>query len=296
MKGNKITLIVLLALVTFASLSFASIFENRSMYSLPKSAGMSGAGVAIPNNSEGIFINPASYAFGSKMVFEFNYAIPFEMSDYIKNTNFIAGMSLNKLGYIAMAFDGYYTEGDNNKTLNAENKISFSYAKMLISDLQSSVAFGTNFNLYHLSMDDGEESAMTFGADLSVMVSVFEKFYGGVTVTNINQPSLGANTTNELPQSIIVGAAYYPFQEILLTLDVEHQRATDENVFKGGVKYSLNNMLALSGGIQTNPNSFSLGFTVSKFSGEVNYAFSYHPFLGASHTLGITYYVDKSFF
>ncbi|HID37933.1 MAG TPA: hypothetical protein EYP36_00255 [Calditrichaeota bacterium] len=171
-----------------------------------------------------------------------------------------------------------------------------SHAFYLLNDIHSSLSFGYNLKYYHWNLANSVEglelgSAGTFGLDLGMQASLYQRTWVGVYVYNVNAPTLGAAMKHDLPQRIVAGAAYRPVSGLTTSIAFDKTIGYDMQM-QGGFEFQPVKWLALRLGGSTDPNRFSAGLGLNYFGFRFDYSFHSHPVLPETHKFGISYQLN----
>ncbi len=277
-------------LLIFGNTAHGGVFDSR--YPSGRASAMGDAVVAVSNNLWAPYYNPAGLAalnqwqVGSSVQRLFN-------QPFLQNAFFGFAMPLpSKYGTMAFNFE-FFGVKYNGATLSQENTLTFSHGFYLINDIHSGLAIGYNLRYYYWDLGESVEnrklgSAGTIGADVGVQANLYHRIFGGVYVYNINAPTLGKQVKHDLPQRIVVGAAYRPITEVVTSISLDKTLGFDTQVL-GGIEFFPVPWLALRLGAGTTPNRFTAGFGL-KFKGLIlDYSFQNHPVLPETHKIGIIY-------
>ena len=297
---KKVQFIFILLLVS--QISFAGLFDDR--YPSARGLGMGGAMVAVTNDVWAGYYNPAGLAQFENYQFASSYNIPFGES-FFSNVFGSIGMQLpDNYGAVTFSIQGFGVNyrGSNMAT---ENTYAVSHGFYLMKDIHSSLSIGYNLKLYHWDLansvgtwddfsgeylNDGLElgSASTFGVDVGAQASLYGRTFVGVYLMNMNAPTIGKNTKHDLPQRIVVGAAYKPQSGITSSLAFNKAVGYDTQI-EGGFEFQIIEYFALRLGAATNPNRISGGFGINFEGMQIDYGIRTHPVLSETHVFNFSY-------
>ena len=298
MKRIRIILILLL----ISQISFAGLFDDR--YPSAQGLGMGGALVSITNDVWAGYYNPAGLAQFENIEVATSYNLPFGYS-FFTNYFLNAGIQLpDEFGAATVSFQSFgvnYLGSD----LATENTFAISHGFYLMKDIHSSLSIGYNLKLHHWSLgesvgswnesagyynDDGLDlgSASTFGIDVGAQASLYGRTFVGVYLMNMNAPTIGKNTKHDLPQRIVVGAAYKPQSGITSSLAFNKAVGYDTQI-EGGFEFQIIEYFALRLGAATNPNRISGGFGINFEGMQLDYGLRTHPVLSETHVFNFSY-------
>jgi hypothetical protein len=144
---------------------------------------------------------------------------------------------------------------------------------------------GTSIHYYHLSIER-YGSAQTFGIDVGLLAILTEQVRWGFAAFNVNAPTIGS-AKERLPQIFVTGVAYSPIPEAVLVADLEKDiRYPVELHF--GLEYKLLELLALRAGTTGDPSMLSAGLGIHYSVVQLDYAFTNHSELGATHQFSLS--------
>ncbi len=291
MKNLKFFMVIVLLSISLAALNArAGIFDNR--YPGARNTAMGGTGVAIANDVWSAYYNPAGLSRVEQPEVGTSYLRLFNVS-FLRN---FFGASVyplpGKYGAASLSFE-YFGVNYEDETLSGEYTLSLSHGFYLMNDIHSSLAFGYSLKAYHWTLGQSLEwgdlgSASTFGLDVGLQASVYGRTYLGVYFLNINTPQIGEYTKHDLPQRVVVGMAYQPYDGVTTSLDFNHTIGVNGMQLWGGAEFNVFNNLFLRFGGTTNPNRFSAGLGLQFAQLKLDYALLTHSELGETHQVGFS--------
>ena len=286
MNFNKLIVLMMLLLSGLQ----AGVFDAR--YPSARATGMNDAFVAVANDVWASYYNPAGLARIDNYQVASAVQRPFNQTFF---SNAFVGAAVpinNRYGNMSISFETYGVHYDG-QDLSSEMTTSFSHGFYLLNDVHSSLSVG--YSLKHYYWDLGESvsgielgSAGTFGMDVGLQASLYERTFVGVYVYNINAPTLGSETKRELPQRLVIGAAYRPVSGLLTSIAFDKTLGFDMQIH-GGMEYYPVQWLALRVGAGTDPNRFSAGLGLNYKGAHLDYSFMTHPVLPETHKFGLSY-------
>lgn len=171
--------------------------------------------------------------------------------------------------------------------LFSQQKFNLAYAK----------SFGENFSMgisldYLATVIPEYENQNSFLAEFGISAKPFPKIILGAHLFNPTGSRLAKYGREKIPTLIQMGVAYIYSEKILLLAEVEKDIEKKTGI-KTGIEYSPIKELYLRIGYSTQPSaiSFGVGLLLKEFN--IAIASSYHPLLGISSQLGLTYSFDK---
>ena len=282
-----LAMMILLLLITQ---TIAGVFDDRNPSA--QATAMSNAYVAVANDVWSGYFNPAGLA--ALRNYEFGFALqrPYNLKFF---RNGFLGVALplpERFGTIGLNIETFYVDY-NGSQLSVENTIGLSHGFYLVNDMHSSFSAGYNLKYYYWELGESVGgldlgSAGTFGVDFGLQASIYRRTQVGVYVYNINCPTIGSEVAHDLPQRVVIGAAYKPFTGLTTSLAIEKTIGFDTQV-QGGFEFYLADWLALRAGASTNPSRFSTGFGIYFRGIQLDYSFQTHDVLAETHKFGFIY-------
>ncbi len=186
----------------------------------------------------------------------------------------VDGLRLNALGLAAplpggrggVAFGFQHWSVDRGSiNLVREQTLTFSHGITLYEDATSSARVGWSANFYNLDFGQSVSglnpgSAWTWGVDVGVAVTLYERTRAGFLTRNLNHPTIG-EAEEELRQLVVGGLAYEPYDGVVTAFEVRGELG-EEMRFHGGLEFAVLENLDLRAGIETDPNKLTFGFGV----------------------------------
>ncbi|MDD4309912.1 MAG: hypothetical protein PHO32_05985 [Candidatus Cloacimonetes bacterium] len=275
--------IILLCLVLIQSALLLAVFDDYQPSA--RARGFGGAYTAVSDDANAMFYNPAGLTatkFGVKLGFSNLYNQEFsEMK-----TAAVGYMLPKNLGTLAIGARMMDVDFED-VSLMSEQIWSIAHGITLVKDIHSEISFGYTGNFYNLGMDD-EGDASAFGLDLGVLAQLHGRTKFAFAVTNINKANMGAENQIDLPNKIALGISYLPYDKVTTSIEVKKDFAK-ETEFMGGVEARLFEPLAIRFGVHQNPALYNAGASFYIDNVEVDYSYSYHSVLPATHYFNLGY-------
>lgn len=262
----------------------------------PRVVGMGGAGVAIADDVNATYWNPAGLVqlelreitaartswFEDIKTNYIAYSQPLQPINKMKRSMGISLILLNVGG-----IDGRNNTGVKTTTLDVSNlALSLSYA----IELLEKISFG--FNVKGIKQDLAGYKGTGMAVDIGLLAKYTEKTSLGLNIQNIGPKLKTSNAKNDLPFNIKLGSCYKPELfggNTLLALDLDIPKDNDFNLH-AGIEYWLTQNLGIRLGYdQQTGYSMGLGFKSmgeGYFEGvmvEVDYGFISHTDFDNSH-------------
>jgi hypothetical protein len=252
--------------------------ENTSIGA--RANGMGNVSVAVPDFWS-LYNNQAVMPFYGKMA----------MGIYYDNRYLLKETSTAVLGFMLPLKNGsdvfsanlYHYGGGNF----GEMKAGIAYSKSFASVF----SFGLQFDYlldYFKDATYGKRSGFTFETGLYGQIT--KSFSIGFHVYNPARLKMISynNTTEYIPTILRLGLAYKFRGKCIVGLEAEKNLDTKMQVH-AGIEYMISDFLILRGGLRFPDFSFSLGLGTQLKSLSIDFASSYHPYLGYSPQLSLIY-------
>jgi len=246
---------------------------------------MGGAFTAVANDANAIFYNPAGLAYldieaklGSALINDDDYT-------ELKTAALAYKLPL-KLGTIALGAKLMDVDFED-VSLMSEQVWSLSHGIQIQKDIHSEINLGWTGNFYNLSFDDDDKDS-ALGLDLGLMAILHGRTKFAFAVTNLNQAKMGNENQIDLPSKLALGIAYTPYDLVTTSIEVKKDFA-QETEFMGGVEARPFELLAIRFGVHQNPATYNAGASVYVKNFSLDYSFTYHPVLPATHYFNFGY-------
>ncbi len=264
-----------------------SAFED--VESSPRAEGMAEAVTACPRDPSEAIYNPAGIAFLKGMRVNAFYKKPF---GFVNS----AGASIsfeNTLGSTAinarwLSVKGDYRSSDSSlisqdAELHREMFFSVTHAIKLNEFFYS----GLSVSAYSLKQERFG-SAYALGLDFGVLGSLYRVWKIGVSMRNINSPSVGRESPEYLPRVIRAGLSFSPSDKISTSVDFRQEIGYPLRI-SFGQEYGVSDYLFVRAGVQTEPVRFSAGFSLYYSQFGFDYSVIQHSVLPLTHVLSMGY-------
>ncbi|MFZ0390538.1 MAG: hypothetical protein WAN36_08755 [Calditrichia bacterium] len=288
MKVFRYILLIIITVMPFANPLQAGLFDDR--YPSARATAMGGAGVAVANDIWASYYNPAGLsqlhnpAVGTSYLRLFNAA-------FLRNFFGSAVYPLpERWGTLSAGFQ-YFGVHYQDTDLSGEYTLSLSHGFYLMQDIHSSLALGYSLKGYFWSLGTSQRwgdlgSAGTFGMDVGLLATLYSRTFVGVYFLNVNSPQIGEYARHDLPQRIVAGIAYQPYDGVTTSLDFNRTIGVGDMQLWGGAEFEVFQYIALRFGGTTNPSRFSAGVGLQYSSFKLDYALLTHADLGETHQIG----------
>lgn len=236
-----------------------------------RSASLAGAYTAVSDDAEAIWWNPGGLRLVNSIRIDSSYTNLYGLSD-LNQINFSFILPTLSLGSWGL---GYSSFGSSDYK---ETDIRLGFA----AGLGPGVFFGTNLKSNSVSIDGGDESGGAFAMDTGLVGNITPDYTLGISVYNINRPSMASNPTEYLQQRLMMGLSATPVESVALSLDMHKVKDKDweERI---GLEFPVSSVFRMRAGIQTRPSRFSFGFGVDWGIFTLNYANLSHSTLDTQH-------------
>ncbi|HOD18528.1 MAG TPA: hypothetical protein PLF50_06555 [Candidatus Cloacimonadota bacterium] len=275
---------IILLSVLLVSLGMLSAVFNDYQPSA-RARAMSNAYVAISDDANGVFFNPAGI-YSAQMSASVGMAQLFgEDFSELKTGSFVYPLP-KKLGTIGLGIKGYDVDYED-EVLMSEYQYTLAHGFNLMEDIHSAIRIGWSANFYHLSMDGFDEDN-AFGLNLGALATLHQRTNFGFAVCNLNQPKMGENNQHSLPRKFSMGISYIPYDQVITSIEMKKDFAQDTE-FMGGVEVRLFDPFYIRAGVHQNPATWSAGAGFRLIGIVLDYSFTMHSVLSPTHYFNISY-------
>jgi hypothetical protein len=144
---------------------------------------------------------------------------------------------------------------------------------------------GCTLNYFSLAIQN-YGSGGTFGVDVGFLVEFSRSVQWGFSASNINTPTIGASK-EALPQVYATGVHFRPTDDASLGADIVKDIRYPAELHVG-IAYTIVGVLEIRGGTATEPSLYTAGTGVHYKFLRLDYAFSMHQNLGATHSFSLS--------
>ncbi len=285
--------IILLFTIFYGSVQ-AGLFDDR--FPSARASAMSGSFVAVSNDVWAGYYNPAGLARVGNNQFGASYQIPFNLNFF--RSFFVSGvMPLpENFGTAGVSFQDFGVDFMGN-SLSSEYTFAFSHGFYLMKDIHSALTVGYNLKYYYWDLGESVGglnlgSAGTFGMDVGFQASLYQRTWVGVYFLNLNAPQIGEFTKHDLPQRIVIGAAYMPQNGVTTSISMNKTIGLQTQI-EGGFELDVMEYVSIRLGVSTEPNRFSGGIGIHYEGFNFDYALRTHPVLSETHQFALQYSIDN---
>lgn len=156
----------------------------------------------------------------------------------------------------------------------------------LATSLEEGFFLGSNLNVNHLTIRQyGTASAV--GIDLGGSARLAEDLWWGVSILNINRPTIG-NMKDDLPQVYLTGLSCEVLAGSSVSLHVIKDVRYPVSV-RVGTEFSFYGVCDVRLGFSTEPSRYFAGIGFRYVSLSADYSVGTHLDLGLTHTFGISF-------
>ena len=281
-NGNMKKLLLALLLIINLNLLLA-VFNDYQPSA--RARAMSNAFTAVSDDANAVFYNPAGLTLAPKSAYV-GIANLFNQSFSELKTASIAYPLPGKYGTFGLGIKAFDVDYED-EVLLAESQYTLAHGFKLMEDIHSSVELGWSANLYHLSMDGYNEDS-AFGVSLGGLATLHQRTRFGFAVSNLNHPRVGASNKHSLPRKLSLGMSYTPYDQVTTSIEMKKDFAEDTE-FMGGVELRLFDPLYLRAGVHQNPATWSAGASFRLIGIILDYSFTQHTVLDATHYFNVGY-------
>jgi len=275
---------ILIAILLVANVTFLLAVFNDYQPSA-RARAMSNAYVAVSDDANGVFFNPSGISL-APLSASFGMAqLAGQKFTELKTGSFVYPLP-KKMGTIGIGAKMFDVDFEDS-ALMSESQITLAHGFNLMSDIHSSVRVGWSANMYNLTFDGfGKDSA--YGLNIGALATLHDRTKFGFAVNNLNQPTMGADNQHSLPRKLAMGISYTPYDQVVTSIEMKKDFAEDTE-FMAGVELKLFEPLYLRAGVHQNPATWSAGASFRMIGVVIDYAFTQHTVLDATHYFNIGY-------
>ena len=260
MKHTRFLSVLLLTL--FVAVPAWAAFDEQTIS--PRARAMGEASVAVPGDAWSFRNNPALLGEMTRTLASSSTMQPYGISGLQLRALGISTPLPSARGGVAFGFQ-HWSVDRGNVNLTREQTLSFAHGIRLYEDTNSSAYIGWGANFYNADFGQtvsGLEpgSAWTWGVDVGVAITLYERTRAAFLTRNLNNPTIGEDQ-EELRQMVSAGIAYEPYDGVVTTFDIRGQLG-EEMRFHGGLEFAVLEVLDLRFGVMTDPNKLTGGFGV----------------------------------
>lgn len=179
-------------------------------------------------------------------------------------------------------YAGFDFSGFGFGTYN-EARLGLTYATTILDRL----SLGAKLNYTRTSILGYGASAALF-VDAGLIARISDDFSVGFRVFNANQADIKRQIEERIPTTLDLGLAYQASDKVLIVADIEKQ-VNFPTSFRGGVEYAFLKNFKARVGASTQPVTINAGIGLSLKSFDVDFANSYHEYLGYTPSLSLNY-------
>ncbi|MDY6914787.1 MAG: hypothetical protein SVM86_00515 [Candidatus Cloacimonadota bacterium] len=254
----------------------------------PRARAMGGAYYTISNEADAIFYNPAGMSLANTNIIG-SYTKIFGNDFEILNTLALTTKLPANLGTMGIGVQSMDVEWQDVE-LMSERAYYLAHSFPLLEDVHSSIYLGYTADLYHLSFKEmGDETA--FGLNVGALAILHTRTKLAFAVTNLNNPKLGEDNDQELPQRLAGGISYEPYSGVITAIELKktiNNKTKSRTEIHVGTEIEVMEPLALRFGVRNHPNSYSMGARFTLYDVCIDYAYNTHV-LDATHHFGLGY-------
>jgi hypothetical protein len=290
-------LLLLLTAGTASAGSGRDGFQFLSQDMSARAAGMGQAAVAVADDVNAAFWNPAGLGDLRRREISTGYAGLLEEGS-LGLLSYAHPLNAGSLGFSLRVLRSgdvaAYDAGDQRiGTYDAQDQaVSLSYGH------RAGTSWRWGLTVKQVSESIADAEAKTFAGDAGLL---FHPFWSGrllpfklaVGIRNVGSDASFLREKTSLPRAMDAGASYTGFSEALTIALDAHKARSGETSFNGGAEVWLHNVLAFRAGIASGGdlgNGLSMGIGFKFKDVRVDYAFQgYGDGFGASHRMGLTF-------
>lgn len=221
--------------------------------------------------------NPAIMSNNHKIIFSSNYTNLFGIKDL---HCWDVGTLFNIGDYNSIYFKG----NSIGNEIYQENTYQLGYSHKF----ELPISIGISFSFYDLSIIEMDKE-QTFGINLGICYFINEKIYASTFYGDINSPQI-CDGNEKLPQFYSAGLNWTLHEKVELKAELFKDTMFPFNS-RFGTKIHLIKNIDFYTGIQTNPDRFSSGITISLFNLKFTSSFQTHQKLPETYYFGCQFFI-----
>lgn len=166
------------------------------------------------------------------------------------------------------------------------NSFGVAYAKKIGSSFSSSIS--VNHHRYYIKDHTNEKA---FSADLGFQWTVTKELTFGVFYRNITASKFDVYAEQSIPNELLLGLHYNVSSSVAFSCDYAKDFNYVPSSVRVGISYSASEKFYVNGGMSTQPQQYYAGIGLVMLPFRVDFASSFHPYLGTSPQLALLYAV-----
>lgn len=228
-----------------------------------------------------VFNNPAALGFTTKIQLGLSYKNNFllkELSQY----SLAFSLPVKKVGVFGIAIDRFgYSEF-------SQNKFGLSYSRKF----GKIFSLGVQMNLHYIHIGDIYGNKFTASGSISFLIKPMKNWVIGGNVYNITATPISIDARDRINTIFRLASSYTVADKLLISIEGEASLQYDPT-FKAGFEYKPIELLAIRAGINTYPMSPTFGFGINYKKVLFDFAGKWHPVLGFSPIVSLSYSFGK---
>lgn len=167
-------------------------------------------------------------------------------------------------------------------------RVGVGYAMKLAEKLYA----GVQLNYQGLQLGENYGNKNTLTGEAGIIAYLTENWKLGVAVTNVSRTKLADYTNERYATTFRLGTSYNLSDKVLFIAEVE--KSIDYKLrTRFAIEYTPIEQLFIRGGVGLQPTEFGLGFGYRFSVIQLDFGSNYHPILGWSPHVGLTYKAKK---
>jgi hypothetical protein len=257
-----------------------ALFENDGLSARYLSLG--GGCVALSDEPSIVASNPAGLGFYSMKGIQLSWSQLFNLRELSAGDLYLACPLGKILGVNSPALGlGFNQFGESD--LYQESVISFALGQKI----RDYFSVGMAFKYMRIHFPSPYSNFSGVGFDSGLLIKIKNKVQIGGVIKNLNKPQL-IEGSDDVPRIWDLGLALFPFENVILTIDLAKESGFNHQI-KLGQEIIILNKLALRFGMVTEPVSYKVGTGFKWGKMKMDYAYLNHPTLGGSHKISLSF-------
>lgn len=165
-----------------------------------------------------------------------------------------------------------------------DSKLGLAYGRKFGENL----SIGMQLNYQRIAFADFYGQRSTFTAEVGAMYTFGSRLTLGAHVYNPGEAKLAEYNNERVPALIRFGGQYRFSKQVMMVAEVESALYAKPSL-KTGIEYAPVPALLLRAGLSSNPREGHFGFSVLMKKLQLDFAGSFHPVLGFTPKMGLTF-------
>lgn len=154
--------------------------------------------------------------------------------------------------------------------------------------LSEKIAAGVQINLQQLRFGGNYGSSTNATFEAGILTTLSKQWKLGASILNVGRQRIAPLEDDRFTTVMRIGSAYSPSEKVNVLLEIEKQ-VIYPITFRGALEYFPAPTFVIRAGVQSGPTEFALGVGYKKNAFQIDAGSKYHPVLGWTPHVGLTY-------